>query len=295
MKQTTNRVTGLFVLTLATCAAAQKPIVVSFKATDSVQLEADYFPAAEEKAPAVILLHMFKSDRSAWAPLVPHLHEAGFAVLAVDMRGHGNSLKPDKFQLRERAFNRDPSLFNSMYWDVEAAYAFLANEPGVDMTRVGLVGASIGTSVAIMAASKNPAIDAVVCMTAGDNYLGVPSVDHIKQCKGQPILLMTREDERRATDILAKLNTDAKARIYPGERAHGTRMFGKVEGVEEDIVAYLERHLGGPADKPVVAHYGKKSFVPANSESHKAMRSDRVIWFSSADEATRRGLKPASE
>ena len=289
----TRLATCAVVMILAACVSAQTPTVVSFETTDGVQLVADYYPPAKNDAPAIILLHMFKSDRSAWVPLVPHLHKAGFAVLAIDMRGHGGSLEPTYMRLRDRVFDRDATLFNAMYKDVEAGYAFLLGEGGLDMTRVGVVGASVGTSVGIMAASKNPAIDAVVCMTAGDNYLGVNSVDHIKECRGQPILLMALEDERRATDILVKLNSDAEAKIYHGKGAHGTRMFGKVDGVEKDIVAYLKKHLGGPADKPVVAFYGSETFVPAGSDAHKGMQVDRVMWFSSSAEAEKRGLKPA--
>ncbi len=285
-------VSGLLVLmALAGPVWGQKSIIVSIKTTDGVQLVADFYPAVVEKAPAVILLHMYRSRRSAWDPLVPKLHEAGFAVLAIDMRGHGESVEPSSMELVKRVAERDASLFNSMYWDVEASYSFLSGEKGVDMTRVGIVGASVGTSVAIKAASKNPAIDAVVCMTAGENYLGINSVDHIQECREQPVLLMSTEQERKATDKLATLNRWATKKIYPGGQAHGTRMFGKMKGVEDEIIAFLKTHLGGPATSPVVARWGKDVYFPAGGEVHRAMRPDRAWWFSSADEATNRGLK----
>lgn len=272
---------------------AQRSLIVSIKATDGPLLVADFYPAKADEAPAVILLHMYRSNRSKWDPLVPKLLDAGFAVLAVDMRGHGESVEPVNMELVKRVGARDASLFNSIFRDVEGAYIFLTGE-NVDMTRVGIVGASVGASAGIHAASENPAIDAVVCMTAGIGYLNVNSVEHIQQCKEQPILLLSTEQERRATDRLVTLNASATKKIYPGGEAHGTRMFGKIEGVEDEIVAFLKKHLGKSTDKHVVAEYGKDVFVPAGSDAHKAMRPDRVWWFSSADEATKRGLKPAS-
>ena len=34
---------------------------------------------------------MYRSNRRAWAPLVPELVAAGFTVLAIDQRAHGES------------------------------------------------------------------------------------------------------------------------------------------------------------------------------------------------------------
>ncbi|NJL95688.1 MAG: hypothetical protein HC915_19140 [Anaerolineae bacterium] len=66
------------------------PIPVALEADDGLTLSGDsYRPAGEGPFPAVLLLHMLNSDRSAWQPLVPALLEQGIYVLAVDLRGHG--------------------------------------------------------------------------------------------------------------------------------------------------------------------------------------------------------------
>ena len=80
-----------------------EPKVVTFATEDGVEIVADYYaPTGPAAAPVVILLHMYRSDRAAWKPLMPALHEAGFAVLAIDMRGHGDSIKPETQNLRRR-------------------------------------------------------------------------------------------------------------------------------------------------------------------------------------------------
>jgi pimeloyl-ACP methyl ester carboxylesterase len=69
----------------------QLSLPVSFETSDGFVLKGDLTAAADVNAPVAILLHMYRSDRSAWAPLVPDLLAAGFTVLAIDQRAHGES------------------------------------------------------------------------------------------------------------------------------------------------------------------------------------------------------------
>ena len=58
----------------------------AFATSDGIEIVGDYFPPdGRAMAPAVILLHQYNADRSSWKPLVPKLHEAGFAVLAIEV------------------------------------------------------------------------------------------------------------------------------------------------------------------------------------------------------------------
>jgi len=94
-------------------AGAVEAQAVSFKARRSADC-GDYYPppvANRGTAPMVMLLHMDRSDRQAWQPLVAPLHEAGFAILALDLRGHGDSASTET---RDAAANRDPELFKKM-------------------------------------------------------------------------------------------------------------------------------------------------------------------------------------
>ena len=66
---------------------------ITLQAADDINLVADFYPAPTDSAepPVVMLLHMLNSNRSAYEPLIPDLHEAGYAILNIDMRGHGDS------------------------------------------------------------------------------------------------------------------------------------------------------------------------------------------------------------
>ena len=105
-----------------------------------------YLPAAAG-APAVVLLHGVTDSRRTMIPRARLLRDAGFAVLAVDGRGHGESPRARvTYGARERL-------------DAEAAVAYVRRRrPG---TRVGVVGISLGGAGAALAAERLGA-DAVV-------------------------------------------------------------------------------------------------------------------------------------
>jgi len=99
----------------------------------AVNLVGTYAPPAVDprsrRAAVVILLHDAGQNRSSFDLLVPVLHHAGLAVLAIDLRGHGESIEPAALRLRTRAAERDPKLYREMVNDVQAAYRWLAHRP----------------------------------------------------------------------------------------------------------------------------------------------------------------------
>ncbi len=192
----------------------------------------------------VVLLPMYKHTGKSWQPLVQVLNQAGFTTLALDLRGHGESrYDADGGDDGQRVTSRDPALFNAMYLDAAAAVSRLAREMNLNEQRMALVGASVGCSVALQAVAMGAArVDAVVVMTPGSNYLGVPTMKHIKSWPGTPLLILSSEEEkdRGAEEIYAALREKgAELHLFSEMSIHGTDMFGKVSGVEELISNWL--------------------------------------------------------
>jgi dienelactone hydrolase len=121
---------------------------VTLSTTDGVDLAAWYVPSAN--GAAVVLLHGAGSTRSDVLDEAEVLAEAGFGVLLVDARGHGES--------GGRAM--DFGWFGDA--DIAAATAHLAARREVDPDRIGAVGLSMGGEEAIGASGDNPSIRAVV-------------------------------------------------------------------------------------------------------------------------------------
>ncbi len=272
--------------------------VVRFQTTDGLEIVGDYRPAAAGgmPAPVAIMLHMYGSDRSSWKPLMEPLHVAGFATLAIDLRGHGESGAPRKEALHEMIKAGAGVVFRDMVMDVEAARQWLALRDDIDQARIALVGASIGCSVAINYAAQDVSVDVVVAMTPGTGYFGVDSTIPMRMLGSRPVLLLATEHERQACDKLAGIQPHATKRILGKMTAHGTRMFQAMPGVKKMIVDFLTGGVGQRSPAPVVSVSGSAVFfrsLKALAASTGPVNRKTVRWFNSADEATSRGLHAA--
>jgi pimeloyl-ACP methyl ester carboxylesterase len=120
--------------------------VVTLSAADGVELAGWYTPP--ENGAAIILLHGAGSSRAALRPYAEMLARYGYGVLALDLRGHGES----------------SGKTNRLGWqstpDVGAAIAYLQARPGVE--RIGGLGLSLGGEVLLGAAGEYPALRAIV-------------------------------------------------------------------------------------------------------------------------------------
>jgi pimeloyl-ACP methyl ester carboxylesterase len=133
------RVIVVILLTLwsVRIVAAQNsaPQVVEVEAADGLMLSGSYYPTEAESGVVVLLLHEFSLTSSVWQPVIEPLVQAGHPVLAVDMRGHGET---------EGVF--DLALATQ---DIQAWQDWLSAQAGV--TGVAVVGAGLGGQLALMA------------------------------------------------------------------------------------------------------------------------------------------------
>ncbi|MBM3678063.1 MAG: alpha/beta fold hydrolase, partial [Actinobacteria bacterium] len=116
-------------------------------------------PAGDGAVPAVIAICGYTGIRAAHpARFARALVPRGWAVLGFDYRGSGTS-----------DGERGRIIPAEQVEDVHAAVRFLADAPGIDSTRIGLLGWGLGGGVAIAAAAEEPLVAAVVaCNPIGD-------------------------------------------------------------------------------------------------------------------------------
>jgi len=278
---------------------------VMFETGDKVPVTivATYTPPLTDerhrRAPATILLHMYGEQRTAFDPLVPHLHKAGFAVLAIDLRGHGESVQPASLKLKQKADERDPRLFRDMVHDVEAAQRWLRRRDEVDPARTVIVGASVGASIALEYAARDRSVDGLVLLTPGLKYLDLDSKAAARKVRARPVLMLAAVEERQDAEELAREIPGAKVTTIgprsPGDHSmalHGTRMLEKAAGVEKMIVDFLVEAAGPPSDKTVVASMiGEVYYEPGTRQADR-LSPDNLRTFSSAAEAEARGYRP---
>jgi dipeptidyl aminopeptidase/acylaminoacyl peptidase len=123
-------------------------------ASESVQLPAWWIPARDgASGPAVLLVHGWESARDRTLPNAQILNAAGFHVLTMDIRGHGTN-PPEELPLTAGEFGADAT----------AAARYLLGRP--DVTKVGILGHSMGGIGAVLAAAAEPRVAAVVAASA---------------------------------------------------------------------------------------------------------------------------------
>jgi pimeloyl-ACP methyl ester carboxylesterase len=219
---------------------------VTFRTSDGVTIAATLQPAARPEAPAVILVHQLGSTRAEWAPLLERLHaEPAIATLAIDVRGHGESTAgPDGRALSSRDFSNEE--WAAIPRDVEAAAAFLRSEgSAIRPARIGVVGASIGSSAAIVAASGDAALDPIVALSPGRAYHGIDAITPGVQLAGRGFLGVVAEAEADGVETaraLARI-TATEAVVVPGD-AHGVRLFDARPELLDRVEAFLRSSLG---------------------------------------------------
>ena len=245
---------------------------VKFTSEDGVHIEADYYAPTvpgNERVPVAILIHMYPADRTSWRPLVPGLLKAGFAVLAYDIRGTGGSMEPAEKKLKQCYIAKDPEHFNDAWKDTRAAKEWLSGQPRCDVSRIALIGASIGSSISLHYASQDKAVKAVVCLSPGLDYLGVDSVDHIKKCSDRAILLISPKSEyKHVKKLLKAAGGAAKGKKFSGtNKQHGTNLLKSDDAkkVKRQITVFLKRAM--PAEQ-----VGEEEEMPVKSKKRPRAR-----------------------
>jgi len=217
---------------------------VVFQTDDGVEIHGTFYRAPAPGAPAVILLHMLGRTRADWNPLARSLRSEGINVLAIDLRGHGQSIRQDGREIGFRNFTA--AQFNEMILDVKAARAFLEERGGIDSGRLGLIGASIGCNVAIGEIRERGRIRTAVLLSPGLDYKGVRTLEPIKAVSGCSFLIVASQDDAYSAKSSGELAAAAtgKKRLHLYQNAgHGTRMFKKESGLETMILQWMRENL----------------------------------------------------
>ena len=178
--------------------------------------------------PSIVLAHGISSDRANLSSLARRLAGAGFAVLTLDLRGHGENRNrfPDG---RGRADSLAP--------DFAAAVDFLRTSPLVDGSQIALMGHSMGAGAALDFATRDSGIDAVVLISGGWSMLGPQRAPNVLflYAAGDPERVQTRTGELAAR--LAGVAQPALGETY-GDFRQGTAV-RRVEVPGADHVTIL--------------------------------------------------------
>jgi len=214
-----------------------KPETVHFRTADGWDVAATYWSAGAGR-PAAILLHMLPADRHSYDDLGSALAAAGFNVLALDSRGHGESLDHNGAPSRYTEF--DDAAYASSVGDIAAAKDFLAGKD-CDVARLVLVGASIGANLALDYAVGDAAVKGVVLLSPGLDYHGVKTEAAMSAYGTRPVYLAASDEDGYAAESVTKLRALAPGADYKmfTDAGHGTNIFVAEPAFRDTVVAWL--------------------------------------------------------
>ncbi len=226
----------------AALGASEPSADINFPTSDGWEIYATFWPAADEAAPAAVLLHTMRSDRHAYDNFAPKLAAVGFNVLALDSRGHGESLKHAGKTSRFADF--DDAAYNSSVTDVAAAKGVFGQK-GADSSKLVVVGASIGANFALNYAAGDDDVAAVALLSPGLDYHGVKTERAMAAYGGRPAFLVASDEDKYSATTVAKLHEvapQAEVKVFSGA-GHGTDIFAAEPTLEGELIAWLSAQV----------------------------------------------------
>jgi dienelactone hydrolase len=215
--------------------------VVTFMTKDGWKLTGSLYrpqQASSTPAPAVVMLtEPGWVDRSIYdSYLAADLAEKGFFALNIDLRGSGSSLG------REFLEEFSAEDMKGIQQDLRAAIEYLSSQPGIDPMRIGVVGAGASSEYAVLEASVNPRIQALVLISG---TLSQAAKEYLKSENSVPLLGVVGKDDKKSFRELAQayaLSSNRSSDFLPAV-GHGAVMFSHTEGLEAKVVHWMEHNL----------------------------------------------------
>ncbi|MBC7871915.1 MAG: alpha/beta fold hydrolase [Chitinophagaceae bacterium] len=244
-----------------------------FTTQDGLRLEGWYIPPSPNTDGAsLIFIHGHGSNRAHFLGELPIFLDAGYGVLLFDSRNHGMSE------------GRVTTMGLLEVQDVQAAFAWLIEQPEVNPERIGLYGASMGGATAILAMAEIPqarvllvdggyaAFSDVVAegvrnvsglprfpfgdliiqwtgLQSGENLYAVRSIDVIADITARPIFIMHGSSDptipvTHAERLYAAADEPKVLYIVPNG-GHGGLMQRNPAEYKQRVLAFLATYLRG--------------------------------------------------
>ena len=213
---------------------------VTFLTPDNVTIVGNYYPLKEFDE-AILLLHMMPQTKESWDMLAKKLQENNIVTLAIDLRGHGESIKKGSQTLDYTRFS-DKEHQESQR-DVEAALNWLKKETNLDLSSIYVGGASIGANLSLQALAEHSEIGKGFLLSPGFDYRGIKTNAFVKKLnKDQEVFFVTSKDDGDNVAQTQKLYNATSAqkqwKVYD-KAGHGTTMLQKAGDLLPSIIEFL--------------------------------------------------------
>jgi pimeloyl-ACP methyl ester carboxylesterase len=220
--------------------------VVTCLTEDNVHLRGSYWEARDEDAISLLLIHDFGEERSVWSPFVPFFRSRGWGVMAVDLRGHGESVRQDMRADLLKPNVEDLVSAHQYPTDVRAALAFMARQPKAVPSKLAAIGVGLGADLTYAGSGRGWGNASSVCVGLDDararQLAGAGSF-----APRSIYLVYGAEDARSAasaTAFAAVAQYPAEAFAYPNTSSTGLTLYHeRTPEIVARSIAWIERTI----------------------------------------------------
>jgi dienelactone hydrolase len=216
--------------------ASQTEQAATLKTFDLVELHASFELPVGVPAPipAVLLLHGYGEDRSAWKDFTKELLSRGWAVMALDLRGHGEShLK------NQRPIEPLPEWRTNLHEfpvDLDPALDWLKSRPRVDNRKIVIIGFDVGANLALIASGRFQEVRTVVAIKPNlDESLALAGSAQDFQPRSTLIVVTTQNEGDR---LRAAVKTPSRVLVSP--QTGGTAQWMASKQIKDAIFQWLK-------------------------------------------------------
>lgn len=232
----------------AYCKVIKKDIQVQTKDNRIIKATLSYVKIDKVKQyPTVVLIHSLGYSSENWGNLTNNLNNAGFAVIAVDLRGHGKSIYDGSLH-RKPWIYFTPKTYLKLPSDVEAVLNQAQKDSKkVSLNNLAIVGADIGANTAVLVAKDlkyKPKTLVLISPTTSFKGLYIPIA--MTQLGQVPILTMVSDKDKYSLQEQKSLSKFAQggyyARNYP-QGGMGMLMIKTNPTMTTDITKWILKYL----------------------------------------------------
>ena len=206
---------------------------VTLRTESGRTIPALYLEAERRPAPAVVLVPMLGRTKDDWQGVAQRLAETNISTLAIDLPG---SVAPA--DANELAGWNDA---------VAAAVAYLATRPSeINAAAIGVAGASLGGSLAAVAAAVNPAVRSLALISPSLDYRGLRIEPALEEYGARPVLLVASQHDpyaARSARALAQSNGRVRQLRWSSAQAHGTMLLAQDPDLVRSLVEWFQLTL----------------------------------------------------
>ena len=193
----------------------------------------------------VLLLHMMPAGKESWNDFAYALNRVGFYVLAIDLRGHGESRH---YEFDHKSLEIDFTKFTdedhqASIKDVEGAINFLSSKK-LQREHITIGGASIGANLALWYTADHLDIRSAFLLSPGLNYKGILADHYMKKTRSsQKIFMSAASDDpysKKSVEALTPLGLSEKTNRLFESGGHGTKLLEARPELADDILRWLQ-------------------------------------------------------